>query len=138
MGRVIVLTRSSGSPPPLWNAPLQSIMDGHLSYSSYSHGMHLLNMRHCNTHNSQLRASHGMTKALNVVSTVCLPCFVQIGGVKQGGFKLDLFFIWALSAVDKSLLLRVAQVVLIIIPCRKLCRASRETVHSVLFPVSLQ
>ena len=29
-------------PPPLWNVPLKSITDGHLSCSSYGHGMHLL------------------------------------------------------------------------------------------------
>ena len=75
MGRVIiiiiVLTRSSGSPPPLWNAPLQSIMDGHLSYSSYSHGMHLLIMCHCNTHScEQVMGWQRHCNFNNVVSTV--------------------------------------------------------------------
>ena len=55
-------------PPPLWNVPLQSIMDGHLSCSSCGHGMHLLIITiTCvigNTHNLKLQASHVMTEML--------------------------------------------------------------------------
>ena len=37
---------------------------GHLSCSSYGHGMQLLIMCYCGTHNSHLQASHGMTNLL--------------------------------------------------------------------------
>ena len=76
-GRVVLTMQALGHhhncisvPPPLWNVPLQSIMDGHLSCSSYGHRMHLLIIITCAM---AILTTHSCKQVMgfnNVVSTV--------------------------------------------------------------------